>query len=175
MWRLILLLVLLAIVVLLVYASTRPSTFRVQRSASIKASPDKIFAIINDHRNWADWSPWDKLDPNMKKSFSEPSSGVGASYEWEGNSKAGSGRVTIIETVPPNKLVSRLEMLKPMKAENRVEFTLEQQGEDTNVTWAMAGTQNLMMKVVGLFINCNDMVGKDFETGLANLKAIAEK
>jgi len=175
MWRLIFILILLAIVVLLIYASTRPSIFQVQRSVSIKAAADKIFAIINDHQNWRSWSPWDKLDPNMKSTISTPSSGVGASYAWEGNNKAGSGRATIVETIPPTKLVSRLEMLKPMKAENRVEFTLEPHGDSTVVTWTMTGTQNLMMKVIGIFINCNNMVGKDFEKGLANLKAIAEK
>jgi hypothetical protein len=175
MVRLVLILVLFAIVALLIYASTRPSTFRTQRSASIRAPADKIFAIINDHSNWASWSPWQKLDPAMNSTISNPSSGVGATYEWNGNSKAGSGRVTIIESVPPSKLRSHLEMFKPFKAENSVEFTLEQQGDSTNVSWGMSGKQNLMMKVMGLFVNCNELVGKDFEAGLANLKAIAEK
>ncbi len=175
MWRLIVILVLLVIAVLLIYASTRPSTFRTQRSTSIKASADKIFAIINDHINWASWSPWQKLDPNMQSTISTPSSGVGATYEWIGNSKAGAGRVTIIESLSPSKIRSHLEMFKPFKAENSVEFTLEQLGDSTNVTWEMSGRQNLMMKVMGIFVNCNDMVGKDFEAGLANLKTIAEK
>jgi hypothetical protein len=175
MVRLVLILVLFAIVALLIYASTRPNKFVVQRSTSIKASADKIFAIINDHNNWASWSPWQKLDPNMKSTISTPSSGVGATYAWEGNSKAGAGRVTIIESLSPTKIRSHLEMFKPFKAENGVEFTLEQQGDSTNVTWEMSGKQNLMMKVMGIFVNCNDMVGKDFEAGLANLKVIAEK
>lgn len=175
MLNLILMVALLAIIALLIYASTRPSTFRTQRSTIIKAPADKIFAIIYDHQNWAAWSPWAKLDPNMKTSMSTPSGGVGATYAWEGNAKAGAGRVTIVETVPPHQLESRLEMLKPFKAENKVEFTLKPEGEGTSVTWAMSGKQNLLMKVMGLFINCNDMVGKDFEAGLANLKVLAEK
>ena len=175
MLNLILMIVLLAIITLLIYASTRPNTFRTERSATIKAPADKIFAIINDHQNWAAWSPWDKLDPNMKVNISTPSSGVGATYAWEGNAKAGSGRATIVETVPPYKLESHLEMFKPFKAENKVEFTLKPEGDSTNVTWAMSGKQPFMMKVMGLFVNCSDMAGKDFEAGLTSLKLLAEK
>ena len=175
MLNLTLMIALLAIITLLIYASTRPNTFSMQRSTTIKAPADKIFGIINDHQNWAAWSPWYKLDPQMKTSMSTPSSGVGATYTWEGNAKAGAGRVTIVETVPPYKLESRLEMFKPFKAENKVEFTLKPEGDSINVTWAMSGKQNLLMKVMGLFINCNDMVGKDFEAGLTSLKVLAEK
>ncbi|MGQ0443083.1 MAG: SRPBCC family protein [Methylophilaceae bacterium] len=175
MIKLIVIVILLLVGGLFIYASTRSSKFHVQRSTTIKAPPEKIFAIINDHRHWADWSPWEKLDATMKKTISEPSSGVGASYAWEGNAKAGAGLVTITETEPPYKLVSRLEMRKPVKAQNRVEFTIEPLGDSTKVTWAMAGTQNLTMKVMGLFINCNDMVGKDFDVGLAQLKTMIEK
>jgi hypothetical protein len=111
----------------------------------------------------------------MKKTFSGTTSGKGAVFEWEGNSKAGAGRNEITASSPPNKLVMRLDMYKPFKAQNTVEFALEPQGGSTNITWAMYGSQPYMAKVMSVFINCDKMVGKDFEEGLASLKTLAEK
>jgi uncharacterized protein YndB with AHSA1/START domain len=163
------------IIAILIYAATKPNTFRIQRSANIKAPPGKVFVLINDHHNWAAWSPWEKLDPAMKKTFSGPVSGEGATFEWEGNSKAGAGRSEIIESSSPAKIVMKLDFLKPFKAHNTAEFTLEKKGSSTELTWAMYGPQPYMAKVMGTLIDCDGMVGKQFEEGLANLKALAEK
>lgn len=156
-------------------AATRPDAFRVERSATIKAPPDKIFAVINDFANWPSWSPWQKLDPAMKVTNSGPASGKGAVSAWEGNSKVGSGRTEIVESVAPTRIAMKLDMLSPMEAHNIVEYTLEPKGDSTTVTWAMHGRQPLLAKVMGLFIDCEKMVGRDFEEGLANLKALTER
>jgi uncharacterized protein YndB with AHSA1/START domain len=156
-------------------AATRPDSFRVERSAAIKAPPERIYAVINDFRNWPSWSPWQKLDPAMKVTNSGPVAGKGAVSEWSGNSKVGSGRTEITEAVPSSKITMKLDMRMPFEASNMVEYKLEPKGDITTVTWAMYGPQPLLGKVVGLFIDCEKMVGKDFEEGLANLKAITER
>lgn len=175
MLKTIIIIVAVLVVAILIFAATRPDVFRVQRAMSIKVPPEKIFAIINDHHNWGAWSPWEKLDPAMKKTYSGAASGTGAIYEWQGNSKAGAGRSEITESSPPSRMTMKLDMFRPFEGHNIVEFTLEPQGGATNVTWAMQGQQPYMAKVMSLFINCDNMVGKDFEEGLANLKTIAEK
>jgi uncharacterized protein YndB with AHSA1/START domain len=157
------------------YAATRPDTFRVERSAAINAPAEKIFALINDHRNFPAWSPWQKLDPAMKVTLSGPPSGKGAVSHWDGNSKVGAGRTEIVESVPLSKVSMRLDMTRPMEASNLVDYTLKPNGSSTLVTWAMHGPQPLLAKVVGVFMDCEKMVGKDFEEGLANLKALAER
>jgi uncharacterized protein YndB with AHSA1/START domain len=156
-------------------AATRPDTFRIERSAAIKAPPEKIYAIIHDLRHWPSWSPWQKLDPGMKVTNSGPVAGKGAVSEWSGNSKVGSGRTEITEAIPPSRIIMKLDMLSPLEAHNIVEYKLEPNGEVTTVTWAMHGTQPLLGKVVGLFIDCDKMVGQSFEEGLANLKALVER
>ena len=160
-------------------AATKPDVFQVQRSASIKATPEKIFPLINDFRRWAAWSPYENKDPAMKRTYGETTSGQGAVYGWDGNSDVGSGRITIADTSPPSKVRLNLEMFSPFEAHNVVEFTLVVQGDGTNVTtnvtWAMQGKVSYMAKVVHVFFNMDKMVGNDFEAGLANLKAIAEK
>ena len=160
---------------LLVYAATKPDTFRVQRSASIKAPPAKIFAILNDFQRWEAWSPWEKKDPAMKRTFSVVTSGKGAQYAWQGNSDVGQGRMEIAESTPPSKVAIKLDFVKPFETHNLVEFTLEPQGDATNVTWAMQGPSPYIAKVMQVFFSMDKMVGKDFEAGLANLKALAEK
>jgi len=160
---------------LLVYAATKPDTFRVQRSASIKAPPAKIFAILNDFQRWDAWSPWEKKDPAMKRTFSVVTSGKGAQYAWQGNSDVGQGRMEIAESTPPSKVAIKLDFVKPFETHNLVEFTLEPQGDATNVTWAMQGPSPYIAKVMQVFFSMDKMVGKDFEAGLANLKALAEK
>ncbi|HKA41969.1 MAG TPA: SRPBCC family protein [Burkholderiales bacterium] len=159
----------------LIFAATKPDTFRVQRSASIKAPPEKVFALINDFKRWDAWSPWEKKDPAMKRTFGAVTSGKGAVYAWEGNREVGEGRMEIAESVPPARVKLKLDFLKPFEAHNVVEFNLEPKGESTNVTWAMQGDTPYFAKIIHVFIDMDSMVGKDFEAGLANLKAAAEQ
>jgi carbon monoxide dehydrogenase subunit G len=160
---------------ILIFAATKPDIFRVQRSTSINAPPEKIFPLINEFDRWGTWSPYEKRDPAMKRSRSGPSSGKGAVYGWEGNSQIGTGRMEIMEALPPSKIVIKLDFLKPFEAHNTAEFTLEGKGDTTSVTWAMHGPANYISKLMGVFINMDSMIGKDFEAGLANLKTVAEK
>jgi uncharacterized protein YndB with AHSA1/START domain len=159
----------------LVYAATRPDAFRIQRAATIKAPPDRIFPLINNFRSWTSWSPWEKMDPNLKRTYSGAESGKGAVYEWEGNKKVGQGRMEIKDTSPPSRVTIQLDFFKPFEAHNTAEFTLAPQGDSTNVTWVMDGRQPFMFKVMSVFMNMDKLIGKDFETGLANLKAATEK
>jgi len=159
----------------LLFAATRPDAFRVQRSATIKASPDRIFALLNDFHRWGVWSPWERKDPEMKRTFGAATSGTGAVYAWEGNKDVGQGRMEIAESVAPSKVAIRLDFVKPFEAHNMVEFVLEPRGESTDVTWSMTGNTPYFAKIIHLFIDMDRMVGKDFEAGLANLKAAAER
>jgi Polyketide cyclase / dehydrase and lipid transport len=163
------------IIALLVMASRRPDEFSVVRSIDLRASPDRIFAQINDFKSWAAWSPWEKMDPNMQRSFSGPSSGMGAKYAWVGNKKVGEGSMEITRSVPSSNMQLDLHFLKPFKAENVTEFTLVPKGDGTNLKWEMRGRTPFLFKVMHMFLNMDKMVGKDFDAGLANLKAIVEK
>lgn len=160
---------------ILIYAATRPDTFRVQRSIGIKAPPDKIFALINDLHAWTTWSPYEKKDPGMKRTFGGTSSGKGAVYEWDGDKNVGKGRMEITGTTPPSKVVIKLDFIRPFEGHNTVEFTMEPKGDNTVVTWIMYGPAAFMMKVMGIFMNMDNMIGNDFAVGLANLKVVAEK
>ena len=162
------------VVVILIIAATKPDTFHVQRTTNIKAPPEKIFPLINDLHSHTSWSPFEK-DPAMKKTHSGAPQGKGAVYEWDGNRQVGKGRIEIADTTPPSKLTMKLDMFTPFEAHNIVEFTLEPKGQSTNVSWAMHGPQPFMAKVMGTVINCDKMVGSQFEEGLAKLKALAEK
>jgi uncharacterized protein YndB with AHSA1/START domain len=166
--------VVVLVVAILAFAATKPDTFRVQRATSIKAPPEKIFALINDLHRWRTWSPYEKKDPAMKRRLSGATDGKGAVYEWEGNKDVGKGRMEITETSPASKVALKLDFVKPFKAHNIVEFTLEPDGDATHVTWAMHGPSPYAAKVVGVFINMDSMIGKDFEAGLANLKTATE-
>jgi len=157
------------------FAATKPATFRVERAKSIQAPPDKIFELINDFHRWASWSPYEKLDPAMKKTFTGAPSGKGAVYAWAGNGKAGEGRMEITDTSPSSKVTIKLDFLRPFEGHNIAEFTLEPKGGSTNVTWAIHGPQPYILKVMTTFFSMDNMLGKDFEAGLDNLKAIAEK
>lgn len=174
-------LVIIAVIVLaalaaavLIYASTKPDTFHVERSITIKAAPEKIFPLINDFRLWDAWTPYNK-DPAMKKTYSGNGSGKGAQYAWEGNKEVGKGEITISDTTPPNKLVFDLHMISPFEGRNVATISLTAAGESTKVTWALDDKHKLMHKTMTLFLNLDNMIGKDFETGLVKLKAIAEK
>ncbi|CAN7261091.1 SRPBCC family protein [Mesorhizobium amorphae] len=170
------LIILLAIVAaVLLYAATRPNDFVVSRSASIKAPAEAIFPLINDFRRWSSWSPYEKLDPDMKRTLSGAESGKGAAYAWAGNSKAGVGRMEITNSVPSSLVALKLDFEKPFRANNTVDFTLTPSGEDTTVTWAMRGGRPFIAKLMGLFMNFDTLIGRDFEAGLANLKRAVEK
>lgn len=162
------------ILALLAFAATRPSTFRVERRRGIAASPDRIFSLIDDFHRWSVWSPWEKLDPGMTRTHSGPPSGKGARYEWTGNKKVGHGRMEILEATPSSKVVVRLEFLKPWQATNTAEFTLAPTADGTDVVWAMYGSSPFMLKVMGVFMPMDKLIGKDFEAGLAAMKAAAE-
>jgi len=171
--------ILIAVVVLiaavLIYAATRPDSFRVERSATIKAPPEKVFALVNDLKRWDAWSPWEKKDPSMRRSWGDATTGKGASYSWEGNKDVGQGRMEITESVPPSKISIKLEFVKPFEARNAVDFTLQPRGDTTDVTWAIYGQSPYISKLIGIFCNVDSMIGKDFEAGLADLKAVSEK
>jgi hypothetical protein len=162
------------IVVVLVLAALKPDTFRLERSTMVQAGPERIFPSINDFHNWTAWSPFEKVDPDVKKTYSGPSSGKGAIYEWNGNSKVGQGRMEILDSVAPNKVTIKLDFLKPFEAHNVAEFTMTPKGSATEVKWAMVGPSPFMMKVMYVFVNMDKMLGKDFDSGLAAIKAIAE-
>ncbi len=165
--------IVILLAIILVYAATRPDELHVERTITIKAPPEKIFALINDFRQWNEWTPYNK-DPAMKKTFSGSTSGKGAVYAWEGNSEVGKGEISITDATP-SRIAFDLHMIKPFEARNVVVFTLKASGDSTEVMWGMDGRQNLIAKVMGLFFDMDRMVGKDFEAGLARLKAIAEK
>jgi len=175
MLKIIVVILVVLIAGLLILASTKPDTLHVERTVNIKAPPEKIFPLINDFHEWPAWSPYEKLDPDMKKTFSGAATGAGSVYEWDGNSKAGAGRVTITQVTPPNKVFIKLEMFKPFKGTNEVTFTLQPQGETTAVTWAMDCRNNLLSKVMSVFFSMDAMVGGQFQEGLNSLKAVAEK
>jgi uncharacterized protein YndB with AHSA1/START domain len=160
---------------ILVFAATKPGTFRVERARSIQAPPERVFDLINDFHRWSLWSPWEKLDPMMKRTFAGAESGKGAVYEWAGNSKAGQGRMEITRSVTSSRITIKLDFLKPFEAHNTAEFTLDRQGSATNVTWATFGPRIYMAKVMSVFVSMDRLIGKDFEAGLANIKAIAER
>jgi uncharacterized protein YndB with AHSA1/START domain len=170
----IIILLIVLIAALLIFAATRPDTFRVQRRISIKAPPEKVFALINDFRNWVLWSPWEKMDPSMKKAHSGATVGKGAVYEWEGNRKVGKGRMEIIESSPSSRIMIQLDFIKPIEGHNMTEFSLKAERGFTIVTWAMYGSNPYMAKLTGLFFDMSNMIGKDFETGLSGMKTAAE-
>jgi uncharacterized protein YndB with AHSA1/START domain len=175
MLKTIIIIVVALLAAVLIYAATKPDTFSVQRSTSIGAPPEKIFALIDDLHSMNTWSPYMKKDPAMKISYSGPDSGTGAAIEWEGNREVGKGNLEITESSPPSRIEMKLTIIKPFEAHNIVEFTLTPEGEHTNVTWAMNGKQPYIAKVIHIFFNLDNMVGKDFQEGLANLKTVAEK
>ena len=163
-----------AIVALLIYAATRPSSFRVQRSITINAPAENIFPQVNDLRAQQSWSPWEAKDPAMKRTYGGAQSGKGAKYEWQGNKQVGHGRMEIVESTPPTRLLMKLDFIAPFPANNMAEFVLEPRGDSTVVTWAIFGPSPYMSKLMGIFMGFDKMIGKEFDTGLANLKARME-
>ena len=166
----------LAVIVILffVFLVGRPDEFNVMRSATISAPPATVFAQVNDFHKWDDWSPWAKLDPACKNTFDGAAAGKDAKFAWDGNNKVGAGRMTITDSQSPEFIRINLEFLRPFKSTNTTEFTFRSRGSQTLVTWTMSGKTNFMCKIFGLIMDGDKMVGKDFEKGLASMKAIAE-
>lgn len=159
---------------ILIFAATKPDTFHIERTASIKAAPDKIVPLIEDYRKWTSWSPWENKDPAMKRTYSGAASGKGAMYAWDGNKDIGQGEMVITEASSSHVVIA-MHFIKPFDSRSTAEFTLQPKGDSTNVTWAMHGPSPYMSKVIGIFFNMDTMIGKEFDTGLANLKTIAER
>lgn len=156
------------------FVGMQPTQFKIERSIAVAAPAENVFPLINDHHNSLLWSPWDKLDPEMKKHFEGPASGVGSIYSWEGNEKVGAGRITIMESLPNQKVSSKLENFKPMESTSTTELTLTPKGAGTEVRWALIGQKSYMDKFFCLFMNMDKVIGPDFEKGLAQLKTLAE-
>jgi carbon monoxide dehydrogenase subunit G len=175
MLKLFAIIVAVAVAAVLLFAATRPDTFRVERTTRIKAPPEKIFPLINDLHRFNTWNPYEKKDPNLKGSYSGAASGKGAMYVFDGNQDVGKGSVEITDSAPPLRVSMQLHMIEPMEARNNVEFILEPGGDATRVTWAMHGPVSYFGKIIHLLFNMDQMVGRDFEAGLANLKAVAER
>jgi hypothetical protein len=158
----------------LAFATTKPDSFSVQRSTSIKAPPEKISGVLSDFRAWDAWSPWEKVDPKMKRTYSGESKGKGAKYAWAGNSEVGEGSMVITEA-QPSRVALDLDFVKPFEGHNKVVFTLAPKGDATEVTWTMNGPSPYITKVIQVFCDMDGMIGKQFEAGLADLKATTEK
>jgi len=152
----------------------QPSAFRIERSATMSAPTEAVFAQVNDFHNWDGWSPWAHLDPTMKQTYEGSPSGSGAKYAWVGNKDVGEGRMTIMENRTNEFIRINLEFIRPFRATNTSEFTFKSDGQKTAVTWSMSGTKKFMFKAMGLFMSMDKMVGKDFEKGLATMKELVE-
>lgn len=175
MLKVVLLAVAVPLAVVLVLAAMKPDSFRVQRVASIKAPPDRIFPLVNDFKRWRAWSPYESKDPAMTRRLSGAPAGKGAVYEWSGNKEVGKGRMEIADASAPSRVVLKLDFVEPFEAHNVVEFTMLPKGDATEVRWDMRGATPYLAKIVHLFVDIDRMVGRDFEAGLANLKALAER
>src|SRR3954463_1458356 len=165
------LLIIAAVVVLgfVIFVFTRPDDFRLTRSTPIAAAPPAVFAQVNDFHKWEAWSPWAKLDPNAKNSFDGPQSGVGSSMSWDGNKKIGAGKMSIVESHPNTHIKFKLQFIRPFPTTNISDFAFIPDSNQTNVIWKMSGESKFGFKIFSLFVNCEDMAGKDFEKGLVSL------
>lgn len=174
MSQLIMILAVVAVLFVLI-VSRRPAEFQVIRSAVMAAPAPLVFEQVNNLKNWDAWSPWAKLDPHARNTFEGPEAGVGATMRWVGNNKVGEGSMTIVDSQPGELIRFKLAFLKPFKATNTAEFTFTAEGDRTRVTWCMSGSNNFIGKAMSLFMNCDAMVGGQFERGLAAMKAIVEE
>jgi Polyketide cyclase / dehydrase and lipid transport len=166
--------ILVVLAAALVYAATRPDTFRIERSVSIDVAPEVIFSNINEFKRWGEWSPWDKIDPALQRTYSGAAKGKGAVYAWVGNSQVGAGRMEIVEATPFTVIQIKIDFTAPFKASNTIDFTLTKRGDITDVSWAMSGPQPFVSKVMGLVFNMDKVVGGQFATGLSQLKQVSE-
>lgn len=167
--------VVVAIVGVLAYAATRPDVLRVERSIAIHAPPERIFPLVNDYRQWMAWSPYEAKDPAMSRTFGATTAGTGATYAWAGNKEVGKGRMTIEASAPPTRVDMRVDFLEPLATTNKVAFTLAPEAGATRVTWTMDCPLPFVAKLMQLVFDLDRIIGADFETGLANLKHVAEK
>jgi hypothetical protein len=161
------------VLALVVIVAMQPAEFHIERSTTVAAAPANVFARVQDFHAWRAWSPWEKLDPNLRRTYDGPGSGVGAKYSWSGNDDVGEGRMTI-EEANAARVVIKLEFIKPFAATNITTFKFDPTGNDTKVTWAMDGEKNFMSKAFGMVMDMDQLVGKDFERGLAQLKKVVE-
>jgi uncharacterized protein YndB with AHSA1/START domain len=168
-------LIVIVIAGILLWAATKPDTLHVERTVTINAPAERIFSLINDLHQWQSWSPYEKKDPMMKRTYSGPPSGKGAGYAWDGNSQVGSGLMEVTESTAPSKLTLQLHFIKPLEGHDVAEFTLKPNGNSTTVTWSMTGPNRYLGKLMSIFVNMDKMIGSDFEAGLAGLKARAEQ
>jgi len=166
--------ILAVVAALMLFATTRPDSFSVERRTVIQAAPDKIVPLIADFHGWAQWSPWEKIDPAMQRTFTGPASGVGAAYAWQGNKDVGSGRMEVL-SVAPDKVRIQLDFIEPIAGRNTTDFLLTPKGSATEVRWVMFGPSPYVSKLMGIFVSMDTMIGKDFEKGLSQMKAAAEK
>lgn len=162
------------VVIFVIVAALQPADYRVTRSASIAAPPGAVFTQVNDLHRWEAWSPWEKLDPAMKRVHEGPPAGTGAVYAWAGNNKAGEGRMTITESRPNEYIRMNLEFIKPFASRCTTEFTFKPESDQTAVTWTMTGQKNFISKAICLFMSMDKLIGGDFEKGLTNLKSLSE-
>lgn len=160
------------IAIILVVASFQSDDLNVTRSATINAAPEAVFKVVNDFRQWDAWSPWSKLDPNMKKTLEGPPEGVGAIYKWSGNDEVGEGTTRLVRSESNSKIGMKLEFLRPFEGSSDVEFTFAPEGTGTKITWAMQSKKPFIGKVVGMFMDCEKMCGDQFLEGLANLNKV---
>jgi hypothetical protein len=166
--------VVVLVAVFVAVVASRPASFKLERSAIIPTPPDTAFTQVNDFHAWAGWSPWEKLDPAMKKTFSGANTGAGSIYYWNGNDQAGEGRMTLEKSERPNTIGIKLEFIRPFAATNQTTFTFAPVPEGTKVTWAMTGENGFLFKAVGMFMDMEKTVGKDFERGLSALAVQAK-
>ena len=175
MWKAILGVIVLVVVGILGFATTRPDTFRVERSIVVNAPPARIYPLLDDFHRWGEWSPWEKLDPALKRTFSGAPSGVGAAYAWQGNRDAGEGRMDIVDATPPTALGIRIHFIEPFDSTNRIGFALAPEGGGTRVVWTMEGQAHYVTKLMSLVVSMDRLIGSDFERGLTTLKSVAER
>lgn len=174
MWKKLGLVVVVLVGAVLLFAASRPDRFAVERRIVIQAPADKIVPLLSDFHRWSEWSPWEKLDPAMKRTFGGPAAGVGATYAWQGNKDVGSGRMEV-KSLSADKVGIQLDFIEPFEGHNTTDFLLAPQGGGTEVRWVMSGPATFVTKLMGVFVSMDAMVGPDFERGLAQLKTAAEK
>jgi hypothetical protein len=162
------------ILLLVIVVATRPSSFRVERSVVIAAPPERLFDRVNDLSAWAEWSPYEKKDPHMKRTYGDTTAGVGATYAWAGDKNVGEGKMTIERSDRPLLVGLKLEFFKPFSGTNAATFAFSPDAGGTKVTWRMDGHYNFVSKAVCMVMDMDKMIGTDFEAGLATLKAQAE-
>lgn len=175
MLKILALLIGVAIAALLLYAASRPDRFHVERSTTIQASAERLHPLINDLQRFNTWNPYARKDPAMQGQYSGPSAGPGAVYEFQGNKDVGKGRIGITASSAPSSVTMQLDMFEPFEGHNVVTFSLVPEGEATRVTWAMDGPSPFVARLIGVFMNMDQMIGRDFEAGLSLLKSQAEK